>query len=268
MKVPALEALGLGAAYRRKTVLSGIDIAVHRGELTVLIGPNGSGKTTLLKTLGGLLPPRGGEIRLDGKRLHEYSRRERAARLAYLFQETGTPWSFTVAEYIAQGRFWRQGWFGGENAGDRQAVENAIEAAGLGGFEERPVNELSGGEYQRVLIARAVAQEAPCLLLDEAAANLDLKYQYRVMELLKSLAREKGRAVLVSLHELGLAGLYADKIIVLGGGGIAAQGRPEQTLTAETLKAVFGLPDSQAELFQTSVLPLQKAGHVEGAHTP
>jgi iron complex transport system ATP-binding protein len=243
MSVPFLEAAGLGAAYGQKPVLSGINIAVHRGELAVLIGPNGSGKTTLLKTLGGLLPQHGGEIRLDNKSLHEYSRRERASRLAYLFQEAGTPWSFTVEEYIAQGRFFRQGWFGSENAGDRQAVRQAIEAAGLGGFEERPVNELSGGEYQRVLIARAVAQEAPCLLLDEAAANLDLKYQYRVMELLKSLARE-GRAVLASLHELSLAGLYADKIIVLGGGGIAAQGRPEQTLTKKMLEAVFDIPEN------------------------
>jgi iron complex transport system ATP-binding protein len=245
-----LEAEGLGAAYRKKSVLAGINIAVHGGELAVLIGPNGSGKTTLLKTLGGLLPRNSGEIRLDGRKLHEYTRRERASRLAYLFQDAGTPWSFTVKECIAQGRFFRQGWFGGENAGDRQAVEGAIEAAGLGGFQERPVHELSGGEYQRVLIARAVAQEASCLLLDEPAANLDLKYQYRMMELLKTLVKEKGRAVLVSLHELGLAGLYADTIIVLDKGRIAAQGKPGHILTGELLNRVFELPVSGNGLYK------------------
>ncbi|MDR1178161.1 MAG: ABC transporter ATP-binding protein [Spirochaetaceae bacterium] len=244
MSVPVLEAEELCAAYHQKPALTGINIAVYGGELAVLIGPNGSGKTTLLKTLGGLLPRSGGEIRLDGRNLHEYTRRERASRLAYLFQDAGTPWSFTVRECIAQGRFFRQGWFGGENAGDREAVEKAIEAAGLDGFQERPVNELSGGEYQRVLIARAVAQEASCLLLDEPAANLDLKYQYRIMELLKTLTREKGRAVLVSLHELGLARLYADTIIVLEGGRVAAQGKPEHILTGELLNRVFDLPES------------------------
>ncbi|MDR0389837.1 MAG: ABC transporter ATP-binding protein [Spirochaetaceae bacterium] len=251
MNVPALEATGLGAAYRKKPVLDGIDLAVHRGELTVLIGPNGSGKTTLLKTLGGLLPQSSGEIRLDGRKLNEYSRRERAARLAYLFQESGVPWSFTVEEYIAQGRFFRQGWFGGENAADKQAVRHAIEAAGLDGFVRRPVNEHSGGEYQRVLIARAVAQEAPCLLLDEPAANLDLGYRYRIMELLVSLAKEQGRAVLASLHELGLARLYADKIIVLCKGRIAARGSPEQTLTDGVLKTVFELPEAVRVEFLT-----------------
>ncbi|MDR1429783.1 MAG: ABC transporter ATP-binding protein [Spirochaetaceae bacterium] len=244
MSVPVLEAGGLEAAYRRKTVLSGINIAVRGGELAVLIGPNGSGKTTLLKTLGGLLPHSGGEVRLDGRKLYEYTRRERASRLAYLFQDSGSPWPFTVEECIAQGRFFRQGWFGGENAGDRHAVRQAIEEAGLSGFEERPVNELSGGEYQRVLIARAAAQEASCLLLDEPVANLDLTYQYRVMELLKTLTREKGRAILLSLHELSLAGLYADTIIVLDKGRIAAQGKPGHILTGELLHKVFALPAS------------------------
>jgi iron complex transport system ATP-binding protein len=241
-----LEAEGICAAYRERTVLEGINISLRAGELTVLMGPNGSGKTTLLKTLGGLLPlkNREGRIMVNGKNMDCLSGRERASLLGFLFQDTAPAWPFTVEELVRQGRFFRQGWFGGENAGDRVAVAQAIEAAGLSGFEERPVNELSGGEYQRVLSARAAAQEAPCLLLDEPAANLDLKYQYRVMDLLKSLAREKGRAVLVSLHELNLAGLYGDTIIILNKGRAVAQGSPEKTLTKDLLRRVFELPES------------------------
>jgi iron complex transport system ATP-binding protein len=245
MKV--LEAFNIGAAYRGRPALTGINVSLRAGELAVLIGPNGSGKTTLLKILGGLLPVYGGEgrVMLGGKNLRDLTRRERASLLGYLFQDPGPAWPFTVRELVAQGRFFRQGWFGGENAADRSAVAEALAAAGLAGFEERPVNELSGGEYQRVLIARAVAQEASCLLLDEPAANLDLKYQYMVMDLLKSLAREKGKAVLMSLHELNLAAAYADKVILLSKGRVAAQGNTGEVLTETILSEVFGVPLSR-----------------------
>jgi iron complex transport system ATP-binding protein len=244
--VNILEADGLWASYRGSPVLSGIELSLKAGELAVLMGPNGSGKTTLLKTLGGLLPlrDRKGRIMIKGKNIGDFSRRERASLLGFLFQDPVPAWPFTVQELIAQGRFFRQGWFGAENTGDRLAVAQALATAGLSGFEERPVTELSGGEYQRVLIARAAAQEASCLLLDEPAAKLDLKYQYMMMDLLKSLARDQGKAILMSLHELNLAAAYADRIILLSRGRIAAQGSPEETLDEDTLRRVFELPES------------------------
>jgi iron complex transport system ATP-binding protein len=219
-------------------VLEGISFSVKAGELAVLAGPNGSGKTTLLKTAGGLIPPLAGTVLLGSRDAASLGRRERAAFSAFLFQGDLPSWPFTVREFTAQGRFPRIGLFGSEGREDREAVEEALAEAGLRGLEERPVTELSGGEFQRVLIARATVRGAALLLLDEPCNNLDPKYRLAVMDLIRRVAR-RGTAVLMSLHDLVLAERYADRIVLLHRGGIAAMGPPGEALREETLERVF-----------------------------
>jgi iron complex transport system ATP-binding protein len=219
-------------------VLEDIGFSVKAGELAVLAGPNGSGKTTLLKTAGGLIPPLAGTVMLGGRDAASLSRRERAAYTAFLFQGALPSWPFSVREFTAQGRFPRTGLFGVEEKEDREAVEEALTEAGLRGLAERPVTELSGGEFQRVLIARAMAQGAALLLLDEPCNNLDPRYRLAVMDLIRGMAR-RGTAVLMSLHDLALAERYADRIVLLHRGGIAAMGPPGEALKGETLERVF-----------------------------
>ncbi|MDR1618669.1 MAG: ABC transporter ATP-binding protein [Treponema sp.] len=246
---PGLELRNLSAGYgggrgfrpagrAGRPVLEGIGFSVRAGELVVLAGPNGSGKTTLLKTAGGLIPPLAGAVMLGGRDAASFSRRERAAFLAFLFQGALPAWPFTIREFAAQGRFPRTGLFGAEGGEDRRAVEEALAEAGLRGLEERPVTELSGGEFQRVLIARAMAQEAALLLLDEPCNNLDPKYRFAVMDLIRGMTR-RGTAVLMSLHDLVLAEHYADRIVLLHRGGIAAMGPPGEALKEEVLERVF-----------------------------
>ncbi|MFP3090135.1 ABC transporter ATP-binding protein [Treponema sp. TIM-1] len=239
--IPRLELENLTVGFRKKPVLSGISLGVRPGELLVLAGPNGSGKTTLLKTIGGILSPLAGRVLLDGRDTALMGKREKAGQISLLFQGTSPGWPFTVQELIAQGRFPYRGIFGAEHPGDQKAVAQAITAAGLLGFEDRPVTELSGGEFQRVLIARAMAQEAKLLLLDEPANTLDPKYQLMVMTLLRSITGT-GAGALVSLHDLNLARLYADRIILIGNGTIAALGPPPEVLRKEIIGRVFDLP--------------------------
>jgi iron complex transport system ATP-binding protein len=252
---------GFRAAGRTgRPVLEGISFSVKAGELAVLAGPNGSGKTTLLKTAGGLIPPLGGTVLLGGRDGASLKRRERAAYTAFLFQGALPSWPFTVREFIAQGRFPRTGIFGAGDGEDREAVEDALREAGLRGFEERPVTELSGGEFQRVLIARAMAQGAALLLLDEPCNNLDPKYRLAVMDLIRGMTR-RGTAVLMSLHDLALAQRYADRIILLHRGGIAAMGTPGETgetgvtgvtLGEDVLERVFEVPRATIHSLRTA----------------
>jgi iron complex transport system ATP-binding protein len=236
-----LELRDLAVGYRNKPVLRGINFSLSPGELAVLAGPNGVGKTTLLKTAGGFLKPLGGRVLVDQRDLGLMGKREKAGHIAFLFQNTAPLWAFTVGELVSQGRFHRRGVLGFSDAEDRAAVKEAIAASALGGFEDRPVTELSGGEYQRVLIARAMTQEAGLLLLDEPANNLDPKYQFIVMNLIRAMT-EKGKTALLSLHDLNLASLYADRIILLTESGIAAQGTPAEALREDILREVFDAP--------------------------
>ncbi|MDR0563275.1 MAG: ABC transporter ATP-binding protein [Spirochaetaceae bacterium] len=234
-----LEHLSIG--FKKRVILEDLSLTLKPGELAALAGPNGGGKTTLLKTIGGLLPPLGGRVLLNGNDLGRMSRRERAERIGILFQSASSDWPFTVEELVAQGRFPHRRIFGPESPADRRATAQAIEAAGLGGYEQRPVTELSGGEFQRTLIARAMAQEADLLLLDEPANNLDPKYQYMAMNLVRAITKS-GRTALVSMHDLNLASLYADRIILIHGGKVAAFGSPAEVLQEPLLDQVFDIP--------------------------
>ncbi|GHV66433.1 hemin import ATP-binding protein HmuV [Spirochaetia bacterium] len=227
----------IAAGYGHHPVIRNIDLEAGEGELLVLAGPNGSGKTTLLKTLAGFLPPRSGRVLIDNQNIFAMNNRERAALRAFLFQESGPRWPFTVEELVSQGSFRR-----GKNP-TRAETKNALSSCGLEGFETRPVTELSGGEYQRVLLARALVQEVPFLLMDEPVNNLDPKYQIMLMELLQDLCR-RGLSAIVSLHDLNLAALYAHRIALISGGEITALGPPALTLREDILKKVFDAPIS------------------------
>lgn len=230
--------------YPEKTVLSGLTLSVKRGELVVLAGPNGGGKTTLLKTAAGVIAPRAGTVTLFGKNAARMNRRERAEKVAILFQGTPVQWPFTVAEIVWQGQFARRTFWGSLNKQEKGSAEttvrSAILEAGLSGYEDRLVTELSGGEIQRVLIARLIAQGAKLLLLDEPVNNLDPKYQSMVMNFVRQLARS-GRSVLASLHDLNLAALYADRIAFVAHGGIAFIGTPAEILTSDVLESVYDI---------------------------
>jgi iron complex transport system ATP-binding protein len=241
---PLLELRDATVGYQGKTVLSGLALTVNRGELVVLAGPNGSGKTTLLKTAAGVIAPKSGTVTLFGKNAAGMNRRERAGKTAILFQGTLINWPFTVEEIIRQGQFAKRNFWGRLDKNTKEdaesAVRRAILEAGLSGYEERLVTELSGGELQRVLIARSIAQGAELLLLDEPVNNLDPKYQNAVMDLVHQMTR-RGLGVLVSLHDLNLAALYADRIAFVSQGGIALAGTPDEVLTTETLEKVYGI---------------------------
>jgi iron complex transport system ATP-binding protein len=230
--------------YPGKTVLSGLTLSVKKGEMVVLAGPNGGGKTTLLKTAAGIIAPKAGTVTLFGKNAARMNRRECAGKAAILFQGTLVDWPFTVAEIVRQGQFARRNFWGSFDRREKKMLEDsvreAILEAGLSGYEERLVTELSGGELQRVLIARSIAQGAELLLLDEPVNNLDPKYQSAVMDLARQMTR-RGRAVLVSLHDLNLAALYADRIAFAAHGGIAYTGTPAEILTSDVLESVYGV---------------------------
>ena len=237
--------------YRSKTILHNIDLSVREGELLVLAGPNGSGKTTLLKCAGGLLPPLEGSVIINGKEIRRLKPRERAALTAFLFQVRDNPWPFTVRETIAQGLFARRGWLGAESKSDRETVNVALQKADLTALAERKITELSGGELQRVYIARCIAQGAAFLILDEPENNLDPKYSYMVLTLLSELVKE-GRGVIVSLHDLRLAARFATRIALLSNdGNISVLGTPAEVLNEENLGRVY---DLTPELVRSLVL--------------
>ena len=237
-----LELEGVSVGYTANNLaLCNINLTVKEGELFVLAGPNGSGKTTLLKTAGGLLKAARGQVRINGKEISRLKPRQRASLTAFLFQLRDNPWSFTVRETVTQGCFARRGWFGTETRADREAVNSALEKAELRFLADRRINELSGGELQRVYIARCITQGAAFLLLDEPDNNLDPKYAYLILTLLSELVQE-GRGVIVSLHDLRLASRFAHRIALLSQtGSISAIGTAIEVLTEENLGRVYDL---------------------------
>ncbi len=230
----------VSAGYHGSPVLSGITFNVSKGELFSLVGPNGAGKTTLLKVIVGLTKPLSGAIQLDSKPLSDYSSYERASKIAYVAQGSGINWPFTVHELVSQGRFPSRKWFGSESAEDTLAVEEALEITDLLSFKNRLVTELSGGELQRVLIARALAQKPELLVLDEPVSHLDIRYQVGVMELIQSLV-DKGLSAVISLHDLNLASLYAHTVGLIAQGTMVCCGSVSEVLTGAVLQNAYNI---------------------------
>jgi iron complex transport system ATP-binding protein len=238
--VSLLEARDVTFGYRGAAVFRGVSFAVGAGELVGLCGPNGAGKSTLLRLLLGLHAPSSGQVTLAGRPLAALSRREIARHVALLPQDAPADVPLSVREAVSLGRLPHLGRLQPETAADVDAVARALEATDTTGLAERPLTELSGGERHRVHLARALAQEAPLLLLDEPIAGLDIAHQLAAMDLLRATAGAN-RAVVVALHDLALAGRRCDRILLLADGALRADAPPAEVLTPETLAGVFGV---------------------------
>ncbi len=228
-------------------VVSGLTLEVPAGQLTAVVGPNGSGKSTLLRGMSRLLTPQSGHVLLDGTDIHKLPARELARKLGVLPQGPVTPEGITAAELVSRGRHPHRGLFARSTAEDDAAIEGALAAVELTELRERPVDQLSGGQRQRVWIAMVLAQGTQHLLLDEPTTYLDLAHAVDVMNVVHAAAAS-GRTVVAVLHDLTLAAQYADHLVVMGGGQIAAQGRPVEVLTEELLDEVFGLRATVVEV--------------------
>ena len=230
-----LEAQGLVVELGRRAVLRGVSAAMRPG-WTAIVGPNGAGKSTLLRSLAGLVEPVRGDVRLDGRRLGDWPRRERAQRLAWLAQAGPASGELTARETVALGRLPHQGLLGDSTRADEAAVDAAMHATGCTAWATRRLSALSGGERQRVLLARALATGAPVLLLDEPTAHLDPPHQVALVKLLRRLAAT--HTVVTVLHELTLA-LRADRLLVLREGAVQADGPSAEPAVRAALQATF-----------------------------
>jgi ABC-type cobalamin/Fe3+-siderophores transport system ATPase subunit len=227
-----------------RAALRGLDVVVRPGERIALVGPNGAGKSTLLRVVSGLLRPTRGEALLDGTPIHTLTRAEVARRIAVVPQQVSLPFAMRVDELVTLGRIPHEDPLRGLRPRDRVAVARAIERVGVGALAHRDVRELSLGERQLALLATALAQETPLLLLDEPTVHLDLRHQVAAMELLATLPDAEGTTILAVLHDLHLAAHFFPRIVVLDAGRVVADGRPPQVLTARLVRDVFGVdPD-------------------------
>ena len=220
------------------TALDRVTMEVPSGGFHSVLGPNGSGKSTLMRALAGVVQPESGEVRVDGRRVGDWRRRELARKLAAVSQAEAIPFPITVRDLVAMGRYPHLGPLRPEGEGDRAAVEEALERCSAHHLRERYVQTLSGGELQRVRIARALAQEPEALLLDEPTASLDIRHAMAIAQLLRESA-DRGITVLLVTHDLNLAARFSDGLLLLHGGRTAAQGDAWQVLRPEVLRRVY-----------------------------
>jgi len=227
--------------YDGSAVLDGVSLEVAEGELLGLVGPNGAGKSTLLKLLYGVLSPDRGSVLLDGRALQAHSRREIARVLGVVPQACTPAFPVSVSQFVGMGRFARESFLGGPAHGDADVVHRCLSELGLLALGDRPIDELSGGEFRRVLIAQALAQEPQVLLFDEPVQQLDLLHQLEVMEFARGFARRPGAAALIVLHDLGLAARFCDRLVLLHGGRVLASGAPDDVLSVENVRTAYGV---------------------------
>lgn len=227
-------------AYRPGTpVIQDVSLVLEEGELFGILGPNGSGKTTLLSLLAGLLTPEGGTVRLGSEAVTNMPARERARALTFVPQSDAITLPFTAAEIVAMGRTPYRKIFGFETAEDRTAVEQAMHLTECHHLKDRSIHSLSGGERRRVILARALAGQTPLIFLDEPTAHLDIHYQIEILELLWRLTRNEGRSIAVTLHDINLASLYCDRLLLLHQGRSYACGTPHEVITAKSITTVY-----------------------------
>ncbi|MFI6870487.1 ABC transporter ATP-binding protein [Nocardia sp. NPDC050406] len=231
----------LALHYGDRRIIDGLDLELPGGAVTAIVGPNACGKSTLLRGLSRLLRPTGGAVTLDGADIHRMSARALALRLGLLPQQPITPEAITVEALVRLGRYPHQRMLRPWSAADQSAVENALRRTGTDDLRDQQVDQLSGGQRQRVWIALALAQDTDLLLLDEPTTFLDLRHQLDILDLVAELHAEAGRTVIMVLHDLGQAARYADHLVVLHDGRLAAAGPPAEILDAELVRTVFGV---------------------------
>lgn len=239
--VSRLRARELTLAYDDRTVVHDLELAVPDGRVTVIVGPNACGKSTTLRALGRLLKPKSGSVLLDGEELARIPTRKIAQSIGLLPQSPSAPEAITVADLVSRGRQPHQHWWQQWSEEDERAVTEAMARTDVTDLAERSVDELSGGQRQRVWIAMALAQETDLLLLDEPTTFLDIAHQVEVLDLVRRLNHDQGRTVVIVLHDLNQAARYADHLVAMKTGRIVAEGRPDEIVTAELVREVFGL---------------------------
>ncbi|MFB9866901.1 ABC transporter ATP-binding protein [Vreelandella sulfidaeris] len=241
MSASSLHAQRLVAGYGERTILNDVNLSVPGGHTTAIVGANACGKSTLLRVLSRLLLPTQGSVMLDGDAIHQLPTRRLAQQLGFLPQSPIAPEGISVLELVSRGRHPHQGLFKRWSTADEAAVADALAATHMSELAECHVDELSGGQRQRVWIAMALAQQTKVLLLDEPTTFLDINHQVEVLDLLTDLNRERGTTIVMVLHELNLAARYADQLVAMANGKVYSVGPPEEILTEQMVRDVFGL---------------------------
>lgn len=241
MSTHSLTVDALSAGYGDSVVISGLDLTLPAGKITVIVGANACGKSTLLRAIARLITPLQGHVLLDGRSIHRMRTRDLARIMGLLPQSPVAPEGITVADLVGRGRHPHQRAFSGWSRKDEEAVAAALAATRTLELADRPVDELSGGQRQRVWIAMALAQQTEILLLDEPTTFLDISHQVEVLDLLIDLNQRQATTIVMVLHDLNLAARYADNLIAMVNGRLYAAGTPEAVLTEETVRHVFGL---------------------------
>jgi len=237
-----LEIKSLSVSYGTRPVLHDISFELPVGTILAVIGPNGAGKTTLVRAVSGFVPVKSGHILVQGRDINQLSTPERARRIAVVPQARQLPPAFTAWETVLLGRTPHLNWLGQTSPQDEDIVRQVMQRTATIDLAERPVGELSGGEQQRLLLARALAQAAPILLMDEPTSHLDLQFQFSLLEEVRSLARHDHLAVLVVLHDLNLVARYADRVALLVEGRLHALGSTGEVLTNDLLSEAYHIP--------------------------
>jgi len=243
-----LEVQSLVVRYGPRVALNGVSFSLNSGEVLAVIGPNGAGKTSLLRALSGIQPAESGQMLLDGRDVAKLSPVERARWMAVVPQARQLPALFTGHQTVMLGRTPHINWLGRTLPQDEAAVHQAMQRTGTLELAERRVDELSGGEQQRLLLARALAQGSPLLLLDEPTTHLDLHYQISLMDNIRSLAQDDGLAVLLVTHDLHLVARYSNRVALLVAGELLSQGTPQEVLTPDLLSRAYQIPAEAVNL--------------------
>lgn len=257
-----IRARELTFGFDDEPVFASVSVDVDPGELVGLIGPNGAGKTTLLRIVSGVLDPQAGTVTLDGEPLHELSPSAIGRRIAVVPQQTELSFDFTIRDVITMGRHPYQGRFERLQSADRSQVNRAMVETDTDGLADRTFSAVSGGERKRVLIARAIAQDTPALLVDEPTASLDINHQVAVFELLRDLVADD-KAVLAAVHDLNLAARYCDRLVLLADGSIQASGPAESVLQPDLLRSAYGI-DATVERNPVTSTPMVVAHRSSG----
>jgi iron complex transport system ATP-binding protein len=235
----AIKTNDLSHFFGDNEVLKKLSLVIPKGDFFIIIGPNGSGKTTLMKVIAGLLKHRSGQLEILGRSIEDYTRKELAQTISFVSQMASVDFPFTATEVVLMGRSPYMGMLGVEDQNDLAITQQAIRFTGIEHIAHRKMDQLSGGEQQRVFIARAVCQEPDIILLDEPTASLDLAHQIRIMDLMERLKEERGVTVVMVSHDVNLAAMYGDHLLLLNHGRIECQGRPDDVLTFQVLEDVY-----------------------------
>ena len=226
--------------YGEKKVIDKINFNLERGEILGILGPNGSGKTTIIKLVGGILKKNGGKIKIFEKEIEKYSRKELAKKISIVPSELEPGFDFTVYDIVSMGRYPYLGLFDTLNEKDLHIIDEAMNIMGIKHLANKSVREISGGEKQRMLIARALAQDPEILLMDEPTSNLDIKYQVEILELIEGI-RKRNRGLIITLHDVNMAIRYCTKVALLSNGKIYMMGNPDEVINENSILNVYGV---------------------------